>query len=162
MDPPCSRPGSSLWYLQGWLSSKLWRWCWWLSPAPAAAVSASGALRHTPGSFMPHIRTCDITRSANTVQAHSRPTWDPLALCEVWAWSVGLGVVLKHQQSLGTQLHRRGWVQSCCKSDHKTTTWISIKMWAICSPVQLSQTQIKPEANLKEKFNDDLHYKDYI
>lgn len=59
--PPYSRPGSSLWYLRGWLSSKQWHWCWWLSLAPEAAVWASEALRHRPGQQHEscHMHACD-------------------------------------------------------------------------------------------------------
>jgi len=45
-------------------------------------------------------------------------TWDSLALLEVCAGVVALGVVLKHQQAFGPQLQRHGAFQSCLQPDH--------------------------------------------
>lgn len=119
--PPYNRPGSSLWHRRDWLSSKQWRWCWWLSLAPEAATWDSEALRHT------HQETrtsCHMHRydesclKAIGCSWKYAQTWNSFALWKVRAGSVALGIVFKHQQSLGTQLQGHGCVQSCLESDN--------------------------------------------
>lgn len=88
--------------------------------------------------FMPHICTWHKISWSGQVYlqkyAHIRPTWNSLALWKVRAGSVALGIVLKHQQSLGTQLQWHGWVQSCLESDnHRIQPLATTSLKTLCS-----------------------------